>query len=339
MSMEASLRILMEGLIDYAGLFPPATLDMPTAVGNYAAYRVGAQAPWLGRFVLPVSRLEEFSRAVSGLGRPLRDPGRGGRASADPGRGGRASANPGPGGGSPGNGKGPWRLSALIGKDFAGDLGAVSAFNRSGDGAGERPSAGQGRACIDAVEMKVEKAEKIRAAMECLPGGVTPYFEVPIQADPGPLIAAVAGAGARAKVRTGGVTEVQIPAPEDLARFLLACARARVPFKATAGLHHPVRSVHRLTYEPDSAEAAMHGFLNFFLAAAFAAEGMDAESLAALLREESPRAFAFGDHAVAWRGFRLDVPSLTAVRRDFAIAFGSCSFEEPRDDLKEAGLL
>lgn len=339
MTMDTSLEILMEGLIDYAGLFPPASLDMPTAVANYAAYREGAQAPWLGRFVLPMSRLEEFTRALSGLGRGAALPGSGGQASADPNPGGQGPGGQDPKGRNPGAERRPWRLSALIGKDFAGDLAAVAAFNRSGDGADGRPVTGPGATIIDAVEMKAERAGEIRAAMERIPEGVTPYFEIPIQADPGPLIRVLAGAGGRAKVRTGGVTVALIPAPEDLARFILACAEARVPFKATAGLHHPVRSSRRLTYEPDSAEAVMHGFLNVFLAAAFAAEGMDPASLAELLREESPRAFAFRDDAVAWRGFQLEGPRLKAARRDFAIAFGSCSFEEPRDDLKEAGLL
>jgi len=34
-----------------------------------------------------------------------------------------------------------------------------------------------------------------------------------------------------------------------------------VPFKATAGLHHPLRCIHPLTHEPNSPAAAMHGFL------------------------------------------------------------------------------
>ena len=85
-----------------------------------------------------------------------------------------------------------------------------------------------------------------------LPEGVTAYFELPIDADPAPL----AGGRGRAKVRTGGLTPEAFPAPADLARFLYRCAKARVPFKATAGLHHPIRSMQRCTYEPDSPDRA-----------------------------------------------------------------------------------
>ena len=54
-----TLRVLMNGLIDYAGLFPPAALDMATALRNYGAYRAGEYAWMLGRFVLPAARKGE----------------------------------------------------------------------------------------------------------------------------------------------------------------------------------------------------------------------------------------------------------------------------------------
>ena len=50
-------------VVDYAGLFPPAGLDMRAAVGNYARYAAGPWAWALGRFIVPVSRLEELERA------------------------------------------------------------------------------------------------------------------------------------------------------------------------------------------------------------------------------------------------------------------------------------
>lgn len=327
MTMEKPLRTLLHGLIDYAGLFPPASLDMPGAARRYALYLRSPEAPWLGRFVLPVARLGELSRAWESL-----DPSARGAAPA----GGSAQA----GSVAP---PGRWRLSALIGPDPAADFRAIGDFNRAAAGVGpvaagaaaEEPQ----RPVIDVLEMKVASAAEAEAAMAGKPAGVTAYLEVPIHEDPAPLLAAIARAGGRAKVRTGGVTADMIPAPETLARFLAACARAGVPFKATAGLHHPVRSRRPLTYAPDSPVAVMHGFLNVFLAAAFAAEGMDEKTLAALLAEESPRAFRFDGEAVRWRDHALPEPRLRLARRDFAIAFGSCSFEEPREDLREADLL
>lgn len=309
--MEKSLGILMEDLIDYAGLFPPASLGMDAAVRNFAEYHKGPQAAWLGRFVLPAERLEEFRNAVNALDLP---PDREAEA---------------------------WRLSALV-KDMETDGQLIEAYNRA-TWAGPQPSV------IDTLEMKVETPEDVAAAMRDVPDRVTPYFEIPLQT-PGPeiapLLAAIARAGARAKVRTGGVTPPAIPPPEALVRFLLAAAQARVPFKATAGLHHPVRSLRKLTYAPDAPEAVMHGFLNVFLAAAFAAEAADGAApwvneaaLTTLLKEENPAAFRFASGGVTWQGRSLQASRLRDFRKDFALSFGSCSFEEPRDDLSRAGLL
>src|ERR1017187_4794564 len=80
--------------------------------------------------------------------------------------------------------------------------------------------------------------------------------------------------GGFAKVRTGGLTPETIPSSEALADFLGEAASRHIAFKATAGLHHPIRSLHPLTYAPDSPCATMHGFVNVFVAAAFAIVGI-----------------------------------------------------------------
>jgi hypothetical protein len=145
--------------------------------------------------------------------------------------------------------------------------------------------------------------------------------------------------GAFAKVRTGGLTPEAIPAADAIADFLQRAAERRVPFKATAGLHHPIRARHPLTYAADSPRAVMHGFLNVFGAAAFAWHGAGRELLAAILSEEDPGAFEMGDDELQWRGHRLSTEQIQIARRDFAHSFGSCSFEEPVADLRELGYL
>ena len=62
-----ALHALLDGLIDYAGLFPPAKLPMGDAVRNYAAYLRSEHEWMLGRFICPVSRLEEFRGATGDL--------------------------------------------------------------------------------------------------------------------------------------------------------------------------------------------------------------------------------------------------------------------------------
>ena len=142
-----------------------------------------------------------------------------------------------------------------------------------------------------------------------------------------------------AKVRTGGLTPEAIPSVETVADFLHRAAARRLPFKATAGLHHPLRSLRALTYAADSPRATMHGFLNVFLAAAFAWQGAERDVLVPVLAEEDPCAFQFGTNELRWRDQLLSVPQIQSARDEFAHSFGSCSFEEPIADLRELGLL
>jgi hypothetical protein len=127
-----------------------------------------------------------------------------------------------------------------------------------------------------------------------------------------------------------------IPSVSAVADFLRACAGRRLPFKATAGLHHPVRAEYPLTYAPDAPRAVTHGFLNVFLAAALVWHGdPDVEPV---LAETDPAAFRFDDRA-HWRDRSLDAAQVREARERFAHAFGSCSFTEPVQELEALGLL
>ena len=145
--------------------------------------------------------------------------------------------------------------------------------------------------------------------------------------------------GAFAKIRTGGLSPDAIPSSEEIASFLHRAAGRRLPFKATAGLHHPIRSEHALTYAPDSPRAVMHGFVNVFVAAAFAWYGAEETMLVDVLNEIDPSAFDFGENEMLWRGRRLFTAQIAESRHDFAHSFGSCSFEEPVADLRDLGWL
>jgi hypothetical protein len=296
----AQIRTLLQGLIDYAGLFPPASLDLPAAVTEYAAYRKSDVSWALGRFVAPALRLRELEVSAA---RHWRD------------------------------GEPPWRITALAGADLARDLAEIDAFNQRQ----------QDHAVADAIELRADGATAIATALRTLgsrvePGRVEPFVEIPVADDPTPLIAALAGTGGRAKIRTGGVTPAAFPSPVQVLRFLRACVAANVPFKATAGLHHPLRGAYRLTYQPDSACATMFGFLNIFLAAAFLQHGMDEANGLALLEESSPASLELGEDFVAWRSHRVTGAQLRRAR-GLALSFGSCSFREPIEDLRAMRLL
>jgi hypothetical protein len=138
-------------------------------------------------------------------------------------------------------------------------------------------------------------------------------------------VAAVREAGAGAKIRCGGTT---FPPVEAVAAFVAACRDAGVRFKATAGLHHPIRTPH------------MHGFLNLLAAAVFAhADGLGEEELATLLAEEDPAAFSVGPDGLAVHGRRAGAEAIAAARTDLFVAYGSCSFDEPVADLTALGVL
>lgn len=157
------------------------------------------------------------------------------------------------------------------------------------------------------------------------------YCEVPLTE-----LDAVQRAGKFAKIRTGGLKPEAIPAVADVANFIRACAKRLIAFKATAGLHHPVRAEHPLAYEPDAPRAVMHGFLNVFLAACFA--WRDDHDIEPILAETDPSAFHFDDRA-HWRDRSLSEAELRNARARFAHSFGSCSFEEPVHDLEALRLL
>jgi hypothetical protein len=143
----------------------------------------------------------------------------------------------------------------------------------------------------------------------------------------------VARVGARAKIRTGGLTPESIPPAAEVIAFIAACHREGVPFKATAGLHHPVRGSYRLTYEADSPVGTMYGFLNVFVAAALLYTGESEATAIAALEESDPATFGFEDDAIVWRDKRITAGQIQASRQIFAISFGSCSFREPIDEL------
>ncbi len=296
-SMRA-LRTLLNAIIDYAGLFPPASLSMNDAVSNYARY-LQSQDRWaLARFIVPVSRLDEFTTAVHALVPDLRNQ--------------------------------TWRLSALVGNRFSDDLNIIADFNH-------RFSRAPRSMTIDAIELKANTVEEIYALN--LPSSLSTFIEIPIAGDVEPLIEAIKKKHYYAKVRTGGVVHDAFPSPDDLARFMFLCAKHKTPFKATAGLHHPIRATYRLTYAPDSPSSTMFGFLNVFLAGAFAYNGMAQPDLTELLNETDLAQFSFTDDTVHWRTHTLNVETLKDARTHFAITFGSCSFEEPIEDLKTHHLL
>src|SRR5206468_2410062 len=121
--------------------------------------------------------------------------------------------------------------------------------------------------------------------------------------------------------------------------FMQACSDEHVAFKATAGLHHPFRGSHKLTGDPKSESTVMHGFLNVFVAAALVRAGEEPQLIRQVLEEQSAKAFRFETGSIGWKDNELDIDQIVDARRNLAIGFGSCSFEEPIAELQQLGLL
>lgn len=297
------ISALLGDSLDFAGRYPPARLSPEETVREHA--RLLQAHPWFaGRLVWPAEDLDRLSDLADGVAPCARHP----------------------------ETTGAWAVSvvtrAAASEDFRFDLEAMGEFN-------ERHAAeGSPALRIDSLECKVDGLAECELVVETVPEEIFPYLEIPWTKDPRGLIAALAGSGAGAKVRTGGLDAAGHPPCDALARFLVACERAGVPFKATAGLHRALR------HDDAALGCAQHGFLNLFAAAALAHAGaIEEPEVAALLAEASGTAIKVTADGVAWRGHHAPLRAIESSRRDLLHSFGSCSWSEPIDDLVALRLL
>jgi hypothetical protein len=224
-----------------------------------------------------------------------------------------------------------WRLSAVVGEDVASEMARVGELGADG-------------ARVDAVEVKLRDLAGAGAPSDVIPAGLRAFVEIPAGGEVEADLKDLTRKRARtrrlcAKIRTGGVTPELIPTVGDVARFVRLCYANNVAFKATAGLHHAVRGEHALTYDAEAPRAVMHGFLNVFLAAAFCFNGLGAADAPRMLSLESVEEWRFDDRGARWEDYQVSTREIEAIRRRFAVSFGSCSFEEPLDDLRHLGLV
>jgi hypothetical protein len=307
-ALAPSVRAAFGALVDYAGLFPPAKLSMAQAVSTYDAARRGPHAWMLGRFIVPASRLAELIETIGG--------------------------------------REAFALSVIV--DAEADARRWFASAQQSLGEITRYRVKEARIRIEALEAPLPPLLSLRetydatlgqlAGLVALAGlrDVEIYAEWPHDERWLDLLPAAMTAAARArlgaKIRCGGVTPEAFPSVADVAAFLDAAATEHVAFKATAGLHHPVRHYNA------EAGVMMHGFLNL-LAAGALSHRVSRETLEQIVAEEDPAAFCFDDESMSWRDDRVALDEIAAARRDDFVAYGSCSFSEPVDDLTALAIL
>jgi hypothetical protein len=288
-------RAAFERLIDYAGLYPPASLALEAVARNYAAYRNSAHAWVLGRLIVPADKLAALEALARGAG-----------------------ARP----------EARWPVSVLVGNPSASLANAEIIARVPANSV----------LAIEAVEGQATTPAEIAAFAQAYPPTIERFIEIPSDPDPAELVDAIGACKSAAKVRTGGITPDVFPAPTRLARFLARATAARVPLKATAGLHHAIRSDRPLTYAADSASTTMHGFVNVVLAATLLTTGRIDEDLAeALLDDDRPEVFKFGGRAGSWLNAVVTYTEIAHARRVLLRSVGSCSFAEPVSELIALG--
>lgn len=300
----SSLRTLLAQSIDYAGMFPPCSLGLEAALKNQARYARSDDVWMLNGFVLSVSEFDAAKQFLS-----LFDP------------------------------QHPLRVCALGPKSdnaaafgealekTAGAIRSLSAYNV------DLVSVSQLEMFLP-QDVNLPQLREVRSIIDNL----SVFWEAPAdRAQQAVLLLAEHNSEADApafgfKLRTGGVTADAFPTCAEIAKALVVPATHQVPIKFTAGLHHPIRQFR------DEVKAKMHGFLNVLGAAVLAAEHKwDEKQTAAMLEDENAKSFRFDNEFFAWREWKIDIKRLKD-RRKFVTSFGSCSFDEPRDDLRALGL-
>jgi hypothetical protein len=328
--MFASLQTFLNGIIDYAGLFPPAKLPLDQAIRNYARYRQEPESWMLGRFICPADRLAEL-RPFAELFR-VTDA----FAFSALGRGGTDVAE--------------FRVKLID------DLLATRDFRKLH---GDRVVLDTYEARLPAECVGPESPTAVAKFLDMMAltgdnlgiGPLTCYYEATFRQGWRSTIRTIIDClaahnrsdqatdrklrqPAGFKLRCGGLEAASFPSPEQVAFTIAACRDAGMPLKFTAGLHHPVRC-----FDP-GLQVYMHGFLNVFGAGILArAKGLLEEDVRTIVEDEDPASFRFDDAAFRWKDLRATKGEIAMARRDLVVSFGSCSFDEPRDDLRALGLL
>jgi hypothetical protein len=288
-------------LIDYAGLFPPASLSMTEAVAEYRRIR-SEEHHWVaGRFLCRASQLTELAVTATAV--------------------------------FP-SGEVPWQVGVIF-DGAPGESGAESIDFRA-----EMDPV----MTIAAAEAKLNEPTSAALAslfdaMFSITPDIVAFIEVNRKTsitEQVTLVARELGGRRRvggAKLRCGGITPDMFPTPAQVAEFVIACRNEQLPFKATAGLHEPIR------HFDARLGAERHGFINILMAAALAEAGSDPTTIEDVIADTHVDGFSVSAAFASWRGNEIPGSALRRVRHSGFISYGSCDFDEPIDALAALGFL
>jgi hypothetical protein len=291
--MGQAIRTLLSAIVDYAGLFPPAKLDMAIAIAQYRHHQTEPQSWMLGRFVLRLSQLEQFQQSI-----PVDQ---------------------------------PQIVSLILDGELEGALKQLNLLIRSSPSSAIQ---------IAALEIPPCPLTQLQQILPQLPGETEVYCEIPWESELNSYLEVLLSFGASVKIRSGGLTPEAFPPSVQLSRILFSLAQSRIPFKATAGLHHPLPVTCPLSATPGSPLVTMQGFLNVAIAATFAyTQKATLAEIQTILETSTVNDWQLSDQEICW-GLNqpLSLADIQIARRQFFRSFGSCSFQEPIEDLRLLGL-
>jgi len=293
---EEAVSHFMTELIDYAGLFPPAALPLPEAISNFHAYIHDSDSWMLGPFVIPASRLSELKPYKALF-----------------------------------NDKYPLRLSVIFTKfeEIETEMEAILHFLETYKTAGT----------IQAIEFPLptlvnysflENLEKQTGSypIYCEMKGTNDQFLNTLDTIHSINQKSLKRIGI--KMRMGGITANLFPTVNQASFVIHECQKRELPLKFTAGLHHPIRQ-----YRTE-VKTRMHGFVNVFTASIMAySRSVNTATIQAILHDEDPTNFSFTTDSLSWRDLTVSSAEIIKARSFFAASYGSCSFNEPREELGE----
>lgn len=287
--------------VDYAGVFPPTSLSVEGAVAGYRQ-SLASPSSWVsGRFLVRASQLEELARVVTTTMEPD---------------------------------EGPWEIGVVFDVSPAEAASQAAAFHAEMEPA----------LVVAAAEARLEEpslrgVRSLLTTISSINPDVVAFIEVLRTSDITDQIEAIgaalggAGMGGGAKLRCGGVTPDLFPSTEEVSQFIVSTVESSVPFKATAGLHQPIR------HHDVALGVWRHGFVNLLIATAAATAGEPGDVVHDIVSETDPSAFAISPAFARWREHRFPGSALRRTRQRNFIAYGSCDFDEPIEALTDLSLL
>lgn len=313
MQNQPSYKAFLQNLIDYAGLFPPANLDLKTAVHNYAEYIHSEDSWMLGPFVIPLNKMNEIINYASLF-----------------------------------NKKKPLILS-IVGRKSENEQECIRLMQEDFRAIQQMIIGNDSWYQIKVYEIPLPEQVPSQILLKELAhgaerAGVKVFCEVPLIKENHwrehlmrtlDTVAAFNAAHANSlgiKLRTGGIKAEMIPSAEKVTAVLAECRDRKLPLKFTAGLHHPIRMYR------DEVKDKMHGFINIFLAGMLAHDQcLDEKEIENIILDEEKKHFKLESDHFSWKNLSLSAMTIEKLRKHSLCSFGCCSFDEPRNELLELG--